>query len=166
MRTQLRSVSTNTGFLVNANVEFAPGLTCIIGARGTCKSTLIESIRFLYNHDPHRVNALTDPGGADEPMGLIAATLGAGTARGVVADTEDAGTKYVLEREIGAETRIFVDGVREHADRDMLHGIEIFSQGDLQRIAEEGNDAMRLALIDRPNRARVADLQENRRELA
>src|ERR1700738_4544079 len=105
MRTQLRSLSTNTGFLVKANVEFTPGLTCIIGARGTCKSTLIESIRFLYDHDRERVVALTETAGADAPIGLIAATLGAGTASGGVTDVEGAGTQYVLQREIGAETR-------------------------------------------------------------
>src|SRR5690348_9084927 len=104
MRTRLRSVSTNGGFLINANTEFAEGLTCIIGARGTCKSTLVETIRFLFDHDRDRVKKLTES--APEPKGLIAATLGAATASAVVVDVgEGTDTIYALEREVGEETR-------------------------------------------------------------
>ena len=164
MRTRLRSVSTNGGFLVNAKTEFADGLTCIIGARGTCKSTLVETIRFLFDHDRDQVARLTES--APEAKGLIAATLGAATASAVVVDVgHGADTLYTLEREVSEETRIFVDGVREHADRAILSGIEIFSQGDLQRMAKGDSHEMRLALIDRPNRPRVADLQKRRLDL-
>ncbi len=48
MSAYLKRVSTSSGFLKDCPVEFAPSLTCIIGARGTCKSTLIESIRFAF----------------------------------------------------------------------------------------------------------------------
>lgn len=170
MRTHLRSISTNSGFLEECLVEFSPRLTCIIGARGTCKSTLIESIRFVFDSNPQRVAVLTKEEGADPTMptfGLIKDTLRAGSARCVVTDTDGPSpSEYTLEREVGGETRIFVDGVREHAQRDVLHGIEIFSQGDLQRIAEDENDEMRLALIDRPNRPQVALLKIARNRVA
>lgn len=67
---------------------------------------------------------------------------------------------------MGGEPRIFVDGVREHTSRDLLHEIEIFSQGDLQRITEEDNDALRLALIDRPHKNIVAEMNDDRRGIA
>jgi DNA repair ATPase RecN len=170
MRTQLQSISANSGFLEHCPVEFAAGLTCIIGARGTCKSTLIESIRFAFDSDRARVAALIGEERSDHTsptFGLIRHTLRAGSIRAVVVQIGGSSpTTYTLEREVGSETRLFVDGVREYAQRDMLHGIEIFSQGDLQRIAEDNNHTMRLDLIDRPNKRRVIDLMQQRNQLA
>ena len=74
--------------------------------------------------------------------------------------------EVTLEREVGGQPRIFLDGVREHTSHDLLGEIEVFSQGDLQRIAEDDNDELRLALIDRPNRSQVAKLNTERRETA
>lgn len=169
MHTRLHSISSTSGFLENSSVEFAPGLTCIIGARGTCKSTLIESIRFAFDCEPDRVRNLEGIGeNRGEPsFGLIKATLGPGSIRcELVAHSGTEESRQVLEREIGSEPRIFQDGVREHAQRDMLHTIEIFSQGDLQRIADDRNDDMRLALIDRPHKVKVARLLEERNAAA
>lgn len=165
MHTQLRSIAATGGFLEQCPVELAPGLTCIIGARGTCKSTLVESIRFAFDSDAERIAALvSEEGGVYQgsTTGLIRATLRGGSIRCTVVDVHDADATFVLEREVDGETRIFIDGVREHAQRDVLHAVEIFSQGDLQRIAEDSNDDMRLALIDRPNKARIAQLVKER----
>ena len=163
----LKSVSTNSGFLQDCPVEFVEGLNCVIGARGTCKSTLVESIRFAFNHDPVRVSELlrirapepTDR--SDAHLGLVRATLGAGSISCQVHGSE---SLLVVEREVDGEPRVFVEGVREHANVGLLDQIEIFSQGDLQRIAE--SDELRIHLIDRPNAARVAYLLEDRRKTA
>jgi DNA repair exonuclease SbcCD ATPase subunit len=64
---------------------------------------------------------------------------------------------------VDGETRIYQDGIREQADSEILHNIEIFSQGDLQRIAEDRNDSLRISLIDRPNASRIKSLSEKRR---
>ena len=164
-RTTLNSVIATGGFLANCPVEFAPGLTCIIGARGTCKSTLVESIRFAFDHEPDRVRQLT---GESESKGaptfnLIKETLGAGSIRCSTAVAgSSGGSAYVIEREVGAGPRVFVDGVREHATKEVLHRIEIFSQGDLQLIADDGHDELRLALIDRRNATTVEELRTER----
>lgn len=166
MVTKLASIKTNAGFLENSAVEFSGGLTCIIGARGTCKSTLIETIRFVFDSDPGQIAVLTgaNPEAAKMPQfRLITATLGAGTAKCCVTQQNGADeSTLVLERETGDATRVFINDVREHTNRDMLHEIEIFSQGDLQRLAEDANHEMRLALIDRPNRVVVAQLKAER----
>ena len=164
MPTLLRSVRATAGFLENCPVEFVPGLNCIIGARGTCKSTLIESIRFAFDADPRQVERLIQKGGGQEgTAGLISATLGAGSVRcELEAEAATGTTHHVIERELGSPPRLFQDGVREHTSRDILDSIEIFSQGDLQRIADDGNDALRLALIDKPNASRVAALERER----
>lgn len=56
----VKHIETNSGFLEHAHITFSPKLNCIIGARGTCKSTLIESLRFVLNSDPIRVESHDD----------------------------------------------------------------------------------------------------------
>jgi len=166
-RTILNTFSATGGFLANCRVEFAPGLTCIIGARGTCKSTLVESIRFAFDHGQDRVRALLGEQGAQAgpTFNLVRATLGAGSVR---CETTDAGagadhqSVQLIEREVGGEPRVYSDGVREHANRDVLHQIEVFSQGDLQLIADDQQEELRIALIDRPNASRVQALLADR----
>ena len=171
MSTYLKKVSTSAGFLEACPVEFGRGLTCVIGARGTCKSTLIESIRFAFETDRARVATLVrDESVGDQSLptfGIIKATLRAGSVRCEL-ERADNGSEHevTLEREVGGQPRIFLDGVREHTSHDLLGEIEVFSQGDLQRIAEDDNDELRLALIDRPNRSPVAKLNTERRETA
>ena len=52
MEIRIDSLATTAGFLKEAPVRFSPGLTCLIGARGTCKSTIVETIRFAFDCDP------------------------------------------------------------------------------------------------------------------
>lgn len=163
--TVLKAFSATGGFLASCRVEFAPGLNCIIGARGTCKSTLVESIRFAFDADPERVKQLVGASNSDAGStgGLVFATLGAGSVRCEAANNDIADLSALLiEREVGGEPRIFVDGVREHAGRDVLHQIEIFSQGDLQRIADDKDEDLRIALVDRPNAMAVKRLKADR----
>ena len=171
MNTYLKKILTTSGFLEDCPIEFEHGLTCIIGARGTCKSTLIESIRFAFETDKGKLATLVgneEEGNQNLPIhGIIETTLRAGSVRCEI-ETPDAIGNHQdvsIEREIGAEPRIFVDGVREYTNQDLLHKIEIFSQGDLQRITEEDNDELRLALIDRPHKNDVVRLNEKRLEV-
>jgi len=155
----IRSVRTTKGFLQNSQIDFSPGLTCVIGARGTCKSTLVETIRFAFDCDQERVAILTTPkkpGVSDThpSQGLIPVTLGSGRACCAV---EDRGTKgettLTVERETGIAPQVYREGVRELSDNSILQQIEIYSQGDLQLIAQD--DRLRLELIDRSHKAKV-----------
>ena len=60
MTLRIRSLRTTAGLLSQAPLSFAPQLTTIIGARGTCKSTIIETIRFVFDraqtlHEARRI---------------------------------------------------------------------------------------------------------------
>lgn len=153
---RLLSVQTNSGFLENARVAFSPKLTCVIGARGTCKSTLVESIRFAFNSTKSRVDEITSP------VGVITKTLGpAGSVRCEIAVHDEASTEtFVIEREVGAEPRILRNGVRDSLSDDLLNEIEIYSQNSLQEIASEDHLDRRLELIDRPHRVKVNQIRE------
>jgi DNA repair ATPase RecN len=153
----LRSLKTNSGFLESAPVAFHPGLNCIIGARGTCKSTIVESLRFALGDDQEAREVIGD--------GIILTTLKAGTARCEI--SVNAGTQpqqFVVEREIGGDPRIFEDGVKQYDSKELLRCAEIFSQGDLQRIASDSNQELRLSLIDRPNRTQISKLKDERKK--
>lgn len=171
MTIHIQSLSTTAGFLKEAPVVFSPGLTCIIGARGTCKSTLVETIRFLFDLDPKRVERLCSPcdpnasANGNSTQGLIHATLQGGVAKCIVTKDSPTGRETLsVERELDAEPRVYRDGIQELVERSVLHNIEMYSQGDLQRIAED--EALRLELIDRPNKSTVSSLQKQRNDTA
>ncbi len=56
--------------------------------------------------------------------------------------------------------QIYREGVRELSDSSVLQRLEIYSQGDLQLIAQD--DKLRLDLIDRPHKAKVDSLKVER----
>ncbi len=173
MALYIQELKVSAGYLEDSPVRFHNQLTCIIGARGTCKSTIVETIRYAFNCDPSRVELLLqDSSNKDQPQdgpsskGLIRATLEGGAAL-VQAYDNQAGQRSELsvERSGNEPPRVFRDGVKELADpTSVLTCVEIYSQGDLQRIAEDGSK--RLDLIDQPNRQRVEALKSERRQLA
>lgn len=164
MRWTLQKLSTSSGYLQSSPIDFAPGLNCIIGARGTCKSTIVETIRFVFDCEPSKIESMVrlpssgaNTSGPFARAGLLIETLAGGTAKCTFAASEDpAQSQYVVERNIPAPSRVYRDGVQQIDDATLLHRIEIFSQGDLQTIAEHPD--RRLALIDRPNQKRIEDL--------
>jgi DNA repair ATPase RecN len=164
---KIRSLGATAGFLEKAPVEFADGLTCLIGARGTCKSTVVETIRFLFACDKKRVDALLGKKEADGPeapahFGLIKATLSGGTARALVVDGD---APLAVERHVDQDApAVARDQTRALTEPPIVDRVEVFSQGDLQRIAEDYG--RRLDLIDRPNKAKIDALLAARREAA
>ncbi len=152
---RIKSIRANSGFLEKCRVDFESRMTCIIGARGTCKSTLVESIRFVFDADTDLVAKLVSP------EGMITKTLGAGSVTCLLEVMEDGQTsEYAIEREIGGVPRLARGGVRDTLAQDLLHEIEIYSQGALQQIASSDKPQLRLKLIDRPNRDNIRHLQK------
>lgn len=154
---ELSHLGTSDGHLRDVSLEFLPGLNCIIGARGTCKSTIVETIRFLFDDDRRRVEELLRKptrGREASEGGLIAATLGGGTAQLRLREVGDDEDLAVIERDTAAERpTIYRDGVIVVEDPHLLSEIEIYSQGELQEIATSAGK--RLELIDRPNQAEI-----------
>jgi energy-coupling factor transporter ATP-binding protein EcfA2 len=152
----IRALKTNSGFLEASPIEFGPGLNCIIGARGTCKSTIVETIRFALDNEVERAGIASEGG-------IIDATLRAGTAACQVETIINGETAtLVFEREQGSDPRVYLDGVKQYDASTVARCGEIFSQTDLQRIAEEENQEYRLALVERPSRARIEELKKGR----
>ena len=53
-RHQLKSLTIIGGFLDGVRIDLATGLNCIIGARGTGKTTILELIRWAMDALPRR----------------------------------------------------------------------------------------------------------------
>lgn len=170
MTWMLVSLEATAGYLHSCPITFSPGLNCIIGARGTCKSTIVETVRFVFDSEPDRVRPMLSvpsaSGGAAPASraGLIFETLAGGTARCTLARPRDpAEPTFVLERNVQTPTRVFRDSVQQVDGSTVQQRIEIYSQGDLQTIAEQPQ--RRLALIDRPNQRRVEELAALRKSV-
>ena len=59
---RLRSLEIIGGFLDGQKFDLAEGLNCIIGARGTGKTTVVEFVRYAMDAMPNDSNAeLTCP---------------------------------------------------------------------------------------------------------
>lgn len=171
MKTRIKSLEVSDGYLRDARIVLAEGLTCIIGARGTCKSTIVETIRFVHEQGPTRSDDLAHLDEEKSPpqnsAGLLRETLASGTAMCTIQATDEHGqaSELCVERSLGPEQpRIYRDGVLETLPTLELP-IEVYSQGDLVKIAE--NPQRRLQLVDRPHareirriRARLRSAQE------
>lgn len=171
MKTVIKSLSASTGYLEGTTIDFSEGLNCVIGSRGTCKSTLVETLRFVFNCDDDRVRALlakdaSNDSGIPSPKGLIRASLGDGTAKCVVVNLRENGEEeeLLLERSIDSSTRVYREGVQEVGASGVFDRIEIYSQGQLEQVAE--NPLLRLQLIDRPNQERVNRIRGERHDIA
>ena len=142
---KILSVEISGGFLDGAKLEFADGLNCIIGGRGTGKTTILEFIRYILGLMPDssegkpRANAIE---------GIICSNLGSGT---IYLDVETKhGTRYRAERPWNDSSQILdEDGepVAVSLDRDLVFKADIYSQNEIEEIAT--NPRFQLSLIDK-----------------
>ena len=137
----IKSVSVVGGFLDKQTFDFSQGLNCIIGARGTGKTTILELIRYTMNALP-----------ADKTIwkrieSLVEQNLSGGRVE-VAVDTKD-GFSYVISRAIG-EVPVVLTSNGEPTDINLtasgLFRINVFSQNEVESIADRVNS--QLGIID------------------
>ncbi len=133
------------GFLAGAELEFVDGLNCLIGGRGTGKTTALEFLRF-------GLGVMPDPkvSGARHRAieTLVKANLGGGrlaielrTRTGMLYTAERSGSEEVqVVNEAGAAVPVMLD-------RDQIFGADVFSQNEIEDIAS--NPSAQLGLLDR-----------------
>src|SRR5438046_409599 len=99
-----------SGFLLDSEISFSPNLNCIIGARGTGKTSLLELIRFSVGREDDSTKiqkALAD---------LIPAALGQGGFLELDLTTP-LGQRLTVRRDVSGEFHTF--------DRDSGQDVEI-----------------------------------------
>jgi DNA repair exonuclease SbcCD ATPase subunit len=161
---KIRSLEVRGGFLNDLKVDFDPHLNCLIGGRGTGKTTILEFLRFALK-DP------TDPARRMTPevKRLVAGNLKTGHVR-VGIETKD-GARYTVVRGATGETSI-LDEAGKPTNLSLTHGavfdIDVFSAHEIEGIAT--TPAAQLEILDRfeqePLRLLAHDLKRLEQELS
>lgn len=139
----IKAIRVVGGFLDGAEIDLSAGLNCIIGGRGTGKTTVLELVRFVFA----RPTAPDIEGGSKQVESLLAHNLGGGRVEATVA-TRD-GVEFVVTRSIGEEP-IVLDADRKPTKISLRRGgilhVDVYSQNEIESIADCGSS--QLALLD------------------
>ena len=148
---RLRSLSIVGGFMDGAKIEFAPNLNCLIGARGTGKTTVLEFIRFALDEMPD------EPGARKRIDSLVDRNLAFGRVE-LGVETKD-GLSYIISRAAGEEPVVLTQG-RKPTEITLKAGsffkADIFSQNEVESIADRS--LSQLELIDSFEADQIAEL--------
>ena len=128
------------GFLDGFDFNFSEKLNCIIGARGTGKTTVLEFVRYALDMMP------ADPKRRRDLVSLVESNLIGGRIE-LTLETST-GIRYIISRTVGAEPEVYDT---DHKGTGLtftgnIFRIDIFSQNEIETIA--GQNACQMALID------------------
>ena len=131
-------------FVADQTIEFSPALNCLIGGRGSGKSSLLEYLRFALGTESER--AL--PADVREKLVLLRTTIGSTTGELRVTFESQPGVTDTVLLGPGAQPQR-IEG-REVVDLktvlDQLH-VQFFSQGELSRLTKPGHNQV-LRVVD------------------
>jgi DNA repair exonuclease SbcCD ATPase subunit len=141
-------------------LDLAPGLNCIIGARGTGKTTVIEFIRYALDLMPSKE---TDPSGRRRIESLLERNL-AGGILAVRFETKD-GLVYTASRAGNEDVVVFDHGKKPTQIQLRAGGFlraNIYSQNEVEWIADQA--LSQLDLIDNFESQRIAEVESQIRQ--
>ena len=141
---RINSFSVIGGFLDGMGLDFKKGLNCVIGHRGTGKTTVLEFIRYALHAFP---NGQAGSDSRRRIESLVRSNLGDGRIR-LTIDTRD-GLDFIVDRTTSGNSIVLnMDGTP--ADLTIESGglfrADIFSQNEVENIADSPRS--QLALID------------------
>lgn len=156
---KIRRLTVLGGFWDGLEMDFAAGLNCIIGARGTGKTTILELCRYclgqMQSTDPTRQLQLTK---------LIKANLDRGTVE-VTIETRD-GMKYRVVRGSSGEPEVSDERgspVEVSLSRGQVFAADFYSQHQIEDIAI--SPRAQLEVIDQFVADEIAGLDPTRRDV-
>lgn len=157
----IRSIRITGGFLDGAQFDLADELNCVIGARGTGKTSAMELIRYALDALP-----LTSDAERRRIETLVEANLGDGTVE-LTIETQE-GLTYKVIRTCGEEPVVVTadGGATEISVRTPGGGVfsaDIYSQNEIERIADQS--LSQLSLIDNFEPAQIAAITAEIRTL-
>ncbi len=164
-------MSWEGGFLSDAAVKFNKNLNVLIGGRGTGKSTMIESIRYVLGLDPVGKEA----GRVHE--GVIRHVLQPGTKVSLIVRSHEPSKRtYRIERTV-PNPPIVKDEAGEVmmlSPEDVIPGVEVFGQHEISELAKSPENLTLLlkrfidfepSLLRRKSELSV-ELEKTRRQIA
>lgn len=161
-RWYLASVEVSGGFLAGLNLELPRGLTCVIGPRGSGKSTFAEAVRYALGCEP--------PGRPRSDLVQANLANAVVTLTTSLADGEPGYTVTRVPRE--PPTLVDAAGASVHSvklERGTFLPLDAYGSAEIEDIAQESLGEKRRALLDdlRPEalHALRASIAEKRRGL-
>ena len=151
----IRALHVNGGFLDGVRVTFDEDLNCVIGGRGTGKTTVMEILRWALDQMPDQ---RTSPNLRRNIEKLVQANLGTGVAE-VEIQTES-GLRYSVKRAYGGPPMVMNAAgspIDIEIGRGSIFSAEVYSQSQIEEIA---NDPLfQLKLIDKFIAGEVKDIE-------
>ena len=158
---ELVALTWQGGFLDGSAIRFNENLNCLIGGRGTGKSTVIESLRYVLDLPP--IGA--DVRRAQE--GILKEVLRTGTRISLLIHSpRPSPCFYLIERTYDETPTVQDDRGNELPVRpqEILSGVEIFGQHEIAEIAKE--PAQQYQLLRRFRAPEAAELESRKHELS
>jgi len=150
---RLKALSVVGGFLDGMSIEFADGLNCLIGHRGTGKTTVLEFVRYALDEFPR-----DDGGHARKRVeALVKSNLGDGRIR-LALETKD-GLEYIVDRTASGDPMVLTADEQPTDVRINTAGIfsaDIFSQNEVENIADSPQS--QLELVDKFAANQIAEI--------
>src|SRR5262247_1202674 len=138
----LEKIEISGGFLPGLSVNIPRGLTCIIGARGSGKSTLVEAVRFALCGISAAPKHCAD---------LIQANL-AGGALVTITALADGSNRYTIKRALKQNPVLLTSDGRAINSVDLDRGtflpLDAYSSLEIEAIADEVLGEKRRNLLD------------------
>jgi recombinational DNA repair ATPase RecF len=136
---RLTSLSVTGGFLDGLCIDFDDKLNCIIGARGTGKTTVLEFVRYA-------LDAMGDEVATRKRVeSLVEGNLSGGRIELAIQNRD--GLAYIVSRSAG-ESPVVLDANRVPTDINLQSGglfsVDIFSQNEVEAIADETDSQLKL----------------------
>ncbi|MEK7680066.1 MAG: AAA family ATPase, partial [Deltaproteobacteria bacterium] len=150
---KIKSLEVKGGFLDGVKIEFDDNLNCLIGGRGTGKTTVIEFIRYALMMMPD-ADVARDLHGQIE--GLVLNNLGSGRLR-LQVQTKD-GLTYFVDRSANEDSEVFDENEEPTAitlDRGIFRA-EIYSQNQIEDIAN--SPSFQLEVIDKFGEKEIGEI--------
>jgi DNA repair exonuclease SbcCD ATPase subunit len=138
----VEKIEINGGFLPALNVNIPRGLTCIIGPRGSGKSTFAEALRFAFRGTSSAPKHCVD---------LIQANLAGGALVTITALAEGS-NRYTIKRSLKHQPVLLASEGRPidtvDLDRGTFLPLDVYSSLEIEAIADEVLGQARRNLLD------------------
>lgn len=148
------------GFLDGINLHFGDNLNCIIGGKGTGKSTIIETLRYVFDLKPKSDKC------EDQYRDILKEVFRSGSKISVLVESHEPNPKkYIIERTYPDSPVVKeINGtVQSHLKPSDILRAEIYSQKEIYEISR--NSAFQMELLERFTGKELDNLREKEKDL-